>query len=100
MAASSPWPTIHIERKALAADMDGLTDEQWATPSLCTGWTVRDVLAHMTATAEMTPGKFFTKLIGSGFRLNALADKEIKEHSQGPPSDTLRQFNAQLDATT
>ena len=25
----------------------GLTDEQWATPSLCAGWTVREVCAHL-----------------------------------------------------
>ena len=25
----------------------GLTDEQWATPSRCDGWTVREVIAHL-----------------------------------------------------
>jgi uncharacterized protein (TIGR03083 family) len=42
------WPVIHAERKSLADDVRGLSDEQWATPSLCSKWTVRDVLAHMT----------------------------------------------------
>ena len=64
--ASSPWPTIHAERKALAADLESLSDQQWNTPSLCEGWTVRDVLAHMTSAAVMTPPKFFAKLAGSG----------------------------------
>ena len=45
------WPVVHAERRALAADLAGLTPEQWATPSLCTGWSVHDVLAHMVATA-------------------------------------------------
>jgi uncharacterized protein (TIGR03083 family) len=49
--ASSPWPLIHGEREALAAELASLTDEQWATALLCPGWTVRDVLGHMTATA-------------------------------------------------
>ena len=40
--ASDLWPTIHAERKALAADLDGLPDREWDTPSLCGGWTVRD----------------------------------------------------------
>ncbi|SED40083.1 TIGR03083 family protein [Nocardioides exalbidus] len=34
--------------RLLAADMfAGLTAEQWTTPSLCEGWTVREVCAHM-----------------------------------------------------
>ena len=39
------WPAIHGERKALAADLRALGDDDWATPSLCGDWTVRDVLA-------------------------------------------------------
>jgi hypothetical protein len=29
------WPLIRTERAALAADLEDLTDKQWATPSLC-----------------------------------------------------------------
>ena len=54
MATSSPWPLIHDEREALAADLATLTDEQWATRSLCAGWSVRDVLGHVIATAKIT----------------------------------------------
>ena len=32
--------------------LDGLTDEQWNSPSLCEQWRVRDVLAHVVAGAE------------------------------------------------
>ena len=51
------WPLIHAERKALAADLEGLTEAQWESPSLCTEWTIRDVVAHRTATAKMTPAQ-------------------------------------------
>src|SRR3712207_9196722 len=43
------WPLVHAERAVLAADLAGLTEDQWATPSLCTGLTVREVLAHLSA---------------------------------------------------
>ena len=33
--------------------LDGLTDEQWATPSLCPGWTVGGVVAHLGAIEHM-----------------------------------------------
>jgi len=48
------WPTIHAERRALAADLRTVTGDQWDTPSLCSKWTVRDVLAHMTSAATLT----------------------------------------------
>lgn len=43
------WPLIHAERKALVAALADLTDEQWATSSLCAVLAVREVLAHLTA---------------------------------------------------
>jgi uncharacterized protein (TIGR03083 family) len=47
---SDIWPVVHAERRALAADLADLSPEQWQTPSLCAGWSVHDVLAHMVAT--------------------------------------------------
>jgi len=100
MALPSPWPTIHAERKALASDLESLTDDRWATASLCGGWTVREVLGHMTATAAMTPPQFFARLLGAGFRFNAMTAKAIAHECEGTPADTLRRFRDQVDATT
>jgi uncharacterized protein (TIGR03083 family) len=100
MALPSPWPTIHAERKALAADLELLTDDQWATPSLCAGWTVRQVLGHMTATAAMTPPKFFAGLLRSGFSFDGLVAKDIARECEGSPADTLRRFGDHVDSST
>jgi uncharacterized protein (TIGR03083 family) len=92
------WSTIHAERKALAADLEGLTYEQWATPSLCEGWTVRDVLAHMTAAAEQTPLSFFTKFARAGFNFPRFANKDVaRVKSNG---DVLASFKAAMGNTT
>jgi uncharacterized protein (TIGR03083 family) len=99
VAKSDVWPTIHAERKALAADLDGLSEDAWATPSLCGEWTVRDVLAHMTGTAKITTGSFFPKLIGSGFSLGRLQAKDIAEERGASPADTLARFKQEIDAT-
>ncbi len=37
------------ERERFAELLAGLTDEQWEAPSLCRGWSVRDVAAHVVA---------------------------------------------------
>ena len=88
------WPVIHAERKSLADDVRGLSDEQWATPSLCSRWTVRDVLAHMTATAKIAGPAFFPKLLASGFSLAKLQDKDIAVERGTSPADTLERFEA------
>jgi uncharacterized protein (TIGR03083 family) len=100
MATSSPWPLIRAEREALADDLASLDDERWATLSLCAPWTVREVLGHMTATAKMTPPKFFMKLAGSGFKFNAMVAKDVRAETSGTPAEGLAEFRRMLDATT
>ncbi|HEV2310738.1 MAG TPA: maleylpyruvate isomerase family mycothiol-dependent enzyme [Acidimicrobiia bacterium] len=99
MGKSEVWSTIHSERAALDADLKSLSDAQWDTASLCDGWSVRDVLAHMTATAEMTPPKFFGSLIGSGFSFDKMVQKLIEQREQGTAADTLALFGAAINST-
>lgn len=96
MADADIWAMIHAERGALAADLAGLTDEQWSTPSLCRGWSVRDVLAHMTATAKMTPFTFFARLAGSRLRFHDMSAKNVARETAGTPADTLAAFRDTL----
>lgn len=98
--AGSQWPLIHAERVALITDLDRVPEAQWSTQSLCAAWTVRDVLAHVTTTARMTPGRFIGKLAGSGFRFNAMNAKGVQEEQGTTPADALARFKAQLDRTT
>ena len=88
------WTTIQAERQALAADLQDLTSEQWATPSLCSQWTVRDVLAHMTSTASLTPPAFFAKLAGSGFNFDKLQESGIAAQRGDSPAATMAHFEA------
>ena len=100
MASTDPWTTIHEERRALLKDLESLPDERWSTPSLCEGWTVQDVLGHMVAAAKKSPPKFFAGMIGSGFRFNAMAAKDVACETEGGPAQTLARFREILDRTT
>lgn len=42
------WAAIDAQRLRTAALLDTLTDDDWSHRSLCDGWTVRDVAAHLT----------------------------------------------------
>ena len=100
MAASSPWPLIHAEREALATDLAALTAEQWATPSLCHDWTVRDVFGHIIATARMTPPAFFAGLARAGFRFHTMSANNIAAEESATPAEALAEFRTLLTATS
>lgn len=42
------WHVIDAQRLGLAGLLDGLSEHEWQQPSLCGGWTVRDVATHLT----------------------------------------------------
>lgn len=56
------WAAVDEQRASLADLLDGLTDAEWETPSLCTGWRVRDVAAHLTL-AHMRAGAAIKNLV-------------------------------------
>ncbi len=93
------WPVVHAERKALAGDLASLDAQQWSTPSLCSEWTVRDVLAHMSATASMTPASFFGRFAGSGFSFGKVQAKGIASALGASPADTLARFESVSGST-
>ena len=100
MATTSPWPLIHAEREGLIADLGALTDQQWAAPSLCADWTVRDVLGHMISTAKTTPPKFFTSMAAAGFRFNNMNAKGVAAEATTNPADGLAHLRSHLKDTT
>ena len=91
---ANTWALIHAERKSLADTIGELTPEQWRAASLCSGWTVGFLAAHVLAGAEQTPGHFVTGLAASGFRFNALMERDARSRQQLSPdqvADRLRQ---------
>ncbi len=71
MDDSQIWGYIDEQRADLADFLDTLTPEQWESPSLCPGWTVRNVAAHITLSATNW-GRLSVELLRSGFRFNAM----------------------------
>ena len=48
------FPLIAAERRRLADALDDLTPSDWEAPSLCAGWTVHVVAAHLNAPWEVS----------------------------------------------
>ncbi len=92
------WAVIHAERKALASELGSLDADRWSTQSLCVEWTVRDVVAHMTATAKITPAAFFPKLASSGFKFTRMQARNVAAEIGDSPAETLARFEAVMNS--
>lgn len=57
----------YAERERLVELLAGLTPEQWAAPSLCAGWRVRDVVAHITMAYRVGALRFLGGLARARF---------------------------------
>src|SRR5256885_14810123 len=60
------------ERRDLRRFLPTLTPEQWQTPSLCRGWTVRDVVAHLVAWDDLLLYKTRREHLSAFFRFVGL----------------------------
>jgi len=65
------WRCVDDQRVELAGVLEGLNSEQWTAPSLCDGWRVRDVAAHLTH-SHMHPVQAIFEAVKSGFRFDAM----------------------------
>lgn len=65
------WRHIDAERAWLADLLESLPAEAWQQPSLCAGWTVRDVGAHLTF-AHTRVRDLFWPAVRGGFRYDAI----------------------------
>jgi uncharacterized protein (TIGR03083 family) len=85
---------IADERRALADLADGLTDAQLATASLCEGWTVKDVVAHLAGTLTGTLWGFAGALVLGRFsfaRANTRMTRAAARAPIGELTATLRE---------
>jgi hypothetical protein len=94
------WSAAHAERAALADDLAGLTEAQWAQPSLCGHWVIEEVVAHLTAAASTGPLRWFASVLGARFDFDLHNDRRLAEHRGTTPVETLELFRRVITSTT
>ena len=98
--AGMSWSPIHNERAALAEDLAGLAEPQWATQSLCDQFTVREVLAHLTAGASLNPVRWMAGVIRCRFDFDRQVALRLSEQLGAGPAETLARFRRVATSTT
>lgn len=81
-------PAVAAEFTSLADLLAAASDAQWDTPSLCEGWRVREVVAHMTMAARYSEAEFMTELRRCDFDFTRLSN-EVAGRDAGLPADEL-----------
>jgi len=80
---------IASERRGLAAMLDGLSAGQWDAPSLCDGWAIRHVVAHLTMPFRYSKSRFMLELVKAGGRFSSLSDSVARRDAKLPTAQLI-----------
>lgn len=91
MDADAVWAAIDRERLEVADLLDDLGSDEWDHPSLCAGWRVRDVAAHL-ALAQTGPARATIDLLRAGGSLQRMIHDSAVRHAALPPEHLTAQL--------
>ncbi|MFG1904862.1 maleylpyruvate isomerase family mycothiol-dependent enzyme [Micromonospora carbonacea] len=66
-----------------------LTDEEWDRPSLCAGWTNKDVLAHLVLGLRLPPPRLLLAMARRRWSFDAANDALSREYASGSTAREL-----------
>ncbi|SNS13951.1 TIGR03083 family protein [Geodermatophilus saharensis] len=78
----------------LAALLASGPGEVWDAPSLCAGWQVRHVVAHVTMPVRLTPERFGAEMAAAGGDFGVLSDTVAARDAALPAADLLAALRA------
>jgi uncharacterized protein (TIGR03083 family) len=84
------------ERAEMADFLGSLRSEQWDHPSLCVGWRIRDVAAHVVSYEEHGRTDLVRRLAKARFRPGRLNQVALAEYNQRDPQDLVEFLRAHL----
>jgi uncharacterized protein (TIGR03083 family) len=85
------------ERADLLALLTDLTPQQWDAPTLCAGWRVRDVVAHMISYEGLGRREVARRLTRGRFRLGRVNEVGVAEMRDTAPDELLALLEQRLD---
>ena len=92
------WALIRAERTRLAEDLAALRPAQWSAPTLCTDWSVDEVVAHLTAGASTGRWAWMRSIAAARFRPEVHNARRLAEHRGTTPEQTLERFRRVADS--
>ncbi len=88
------------ERRRLLGLLEGLDDSQWDHPTLCEGWRVRDVVAHLLSGAKRVPlSEILPLMVRHRGDVDGFFAADAERRAEAEPAALLDGFRAVLDNT-
>ena len=80
--------------RLMAGDLFGsLTEDEWRTPSLCEGWTVREVLAHLVPPeGGHSPVRLLREVVRHRGDLHRMVDVTARRDARRPVAEPVREL--------
>lgn len=86
------WGLVHVERAALVDDLAGLAPARWDVPSLCAGWRVHDVAAHLVDNARTTRVGLVAAMVRARFDFDRQNAAGVARERGATPAETLQRL--------
>ncbi|MGY2011440.1 maleylpyruvate isomerase family mycothiol-dependent enzyme [Nocardia gipuzkoensis] len=99
MSTEQIWRAVAAERAGLAELLAPLPEAGWDHPSLCDGWRVRDVVAHIVLSARADIGWILVNLIRARGSLHrAIRDTAVRHANHVTTGQLLDELRDSIDA--
>lgn len=92
------FEVIRQERLGLVARLRDLPGDAWTTPSLCAGWSVHHVVAHLVMPFSVTPPQLMLQVVRSR-GIAAAVDHIARQLRERPPSELLDRLEENAAST-
>lgn len=89
-------PAVAAQFSALAELLSNATDAEWNTESLCDGWRVLEVVAHMTMPARYLEDEFMAELDACGYDFTRLSNEIAARDALLPPARLVADLRSDL----
>jgi len=80
---------IAAQRRGLAEVLNDLPATSWDAPTLCAGWRVREVVAHMTMPFRYSTARFALEMAKARGNFNRMADRCARRDAKAPIGELL-----------
>jgi uncharacterized protein (TIGR03083 family) len=84
------------EREDLLELLEGLSPDEWREPSLCTGWTVHDVVAHVLSYDELGPRRLASRFVRGRLLVDRVNAVGLSEYAARSPAELVELLRAHL----
>lgn len=92
---AAEWRLVNDERRDILAFFRSLTPVEWDTPSLCSGWRIKDVAAHLLIDEPVQAGaaqRVLPILVRCGFSIGCANTRWVEQNQLKTPENITQCF--------